>query len=610
MKKWLLRLTPVAAVGLLLAVLLSFTPAGCGPSDTPRAKTTAAGGEAADPWPKFVAAVRNNPDPKATRGAVADLSAGLASTTTDQPGPADLDAIAKGLNLTDAERKQLAGGEYTQRDANHLSECFYLFDAASALGVAVTDPVPVRAAAAFRFVCRQVVLRAVVVDQYGPLPPVPPAFVLNHLSGSGLERALVFVALCRQLDLDAYLIGPPEAAARTWTHPAVGQEQPPKGPFWAVGVRDAGGVLLYDPWRGEPVPTAKAANRPATLAELRADPSACPWLADKEKAWGVTADEVKASGLFLSPPLESLSPRMALLQGKVKAEVGVQVAVDWAAAVRTAEGAAAGAPVGGWNPKGDPTSPVRALARFLPADQGGLDATADGSSLFVRYQLSMLPTDKLSPPVEVINGEAKRQLHLMAAGMFANALLVPPTPREKIQRGQHIEATRELVGHRDRFANILDQIAATPPGADPLTGWYAELDAVYDKVSRARVAGANEAELREEALKFLKDSGKQVERVLGGMVAEAGVGETTYLLALTAHEQAEAAEVAVERAAHDPATPPAAAAEARRKARAAWGNVVTAWKRFAAHADAQANNFPGRKENAAALLARAEALAK
>lgn len=613
MKKWNLRLSPLAVVAFLAAL----TPCGCGPSDGTRATSTGGEKAVADPWPKFVAAVRNNPDPKATRGAVGDLSAGMASLTpSEPPKAADLDALTAALNLTDAERKLLTGSEYPPLDANYLSECLYLFDAAAALGVAASDPVPERAGAAFRFVCRQVVLNPWRAgdpnDPTAPLrdlPPVPPAFVLNRLSGSGLERAVVFVALCRQLDLDAYLIGPPEATTRTWAHPA-GEGQPAKGPFWAVGVRSEQGVLLYDPWRGEAVPSGKATDRPATLAELRADPSVCPWLTDKAKPWGVSADEIKASGLFLAPPLQALSPRMALMHDKLAADVGVRVAVDWAAAVRTAENASGGAPVAGWSPKGDPFSPVRALAHFMPTDQGGLASPSDRGFVFGPYLASLLPQDKVGqPPVEVINLEAQSELRKLASAMFFNALLVPPTPREQIQRGQYNEATKLLVERSDRFFELNERIKGGPGGGESLKGWFDELNTRFDAVSRARGTPA-EAAQREEAGKFLKDTARQVERVIGGMVGEVAMGEVTYLLALAAHEQAEAAELTAVRTARDPAARPGAAADARGKAKSAWGAAVSGWRRFASHADAQMISFPGRKENAVALYSRAEKLAK
>jgi hypothetical protein len=411
---------------------------------------------------------------------------------------------------------------------------------------------------------------------------------------------MAFVALCRQLDLDAYFVGPPAAADRPWTHPGPAPTgQPPKGPFWAVGVRSTDGVLVYDPWRGAAVP-GKAAGRPATLAELRADPTVCPWLADKTAPWDVTADDIKQSGLFLSPPLSALSPRMGRMQDKLKDAVGVRVAVDWPAAVRAAEAVAGGAPVGGWNPTGDKFTPVRVLASFLPLEQGGQDASPASDAIASQYERARLPIDRLlRTPLAVTNGEAQQTLLGLAVMSFGNAFLIAPGPREKIQRGQYNAAVEHLVKRRDEF----DRLRRGQGGAnaEPLDPFYAELNAKFNDATRKR-GTAEAATAREEADKFVRASGRQIDRVVGGMVAESGMAEATYLLALAAHEQAEAAEAA---AARD-----GASGDARKAAKQQWAKAANAWRKYAEFADGQSASFPGRKANADALTARAEQLAK
>lgn len=596
---------PLRSAGLLaVAVGVAFTVgcSGCGTADPNKTTGTSGKAVAADPWPRFVAAVRKNPDPKAARAAVAELTGGLTNAPpSDKPktDPAAVDAAAAALKLTDAEKRYIAGGEYTPLDANHLSECLYLADIVAGLGVTPADPPPVRADAAFRFVCREVVLAPSLFGQT-LLPPVPPTFVLSRGSGSGLERAFTFVALCRQLDLDAYLIGPPSAADQSWTHRGTAADnQPPKGPFWAVGVRTPGGVLLFDPWRGEPVP-GKAADRPITLAELKADPSACPWTADKAKPWDVTADQIKEGGLFLSPPLPSLAPRMATMQEKLRDGVGVQLATDWAAAVRAADGA----PVAGWNPKGDRFTPVRVLGSFLPLDQGGLDATPEKDSLFSQYDIARVPVDRLQLVPVGVNDSAKGALAAVAAGVYREAFLTTPTPRERIQRGQYNVAVEQMVKRRDEFEK---QLRSAPAGGEPeeLKEWYKALNAVFNRLNQAQ-GGVNEQAAREEVDRFLRSSDRFLRQAVGGMMAEVGVGEARYLLALAIHEQAEALEAAAVRAERERN----GTAEARAAAREQWAKAENGWKRYAEYAAAQAASFPGRKQNADALAARAAKLAK
>ncbi len=595
------------SAGLLLVaggVSLVAGCAGCGTGVGPQATTAATRTTvAADPWPKFAAAVRNNPDPKATRAAVAELTAGLTDAAPeDRPKAADPEyvaAVAAALKLTDAEKRFVAGSEFTPLDANHLSECLYLSDVAAGLGVGTSDPPAARADAAFRFVVRQVVLAASVLRN-SLLPPMPPTFVLGRGSGTGLERAATFIALCRQLDLDAYLIGPPQAADQPWTaQGTAGKGQPPRGPFWAVGVRANDGVLLFDPWRGEAVP-GKAAGRPITLAELKADSSACPWTTDKAKPWDVTADLIKESGLFLSPPLSALAPRMTRLQEKVKDSVGVRLAVDWPAAVKAAEGAGGGK-VWGWNPPADPFTPVRALGSFLPLEQGGLDPTPPQKleSVFLQYNLARLPIDRLfRQPPGLGNKRAQDDLSGWAANAYRDAFLVSPNSRERLQRGQYNAAVADLVRRRDDFTKLLGN--TTPD--ESMREWYSSLATVYNRVTQAQTP-ADEAAARDTADKFIRNSGRQVERAVGGMIAEAGVGEASYLLALAAHEQAEAADAAAARAERE-----GGGADARKAAKEQWTRAANGWRRYAPYADAQDASFPGRKATADALTARADTL--
>ncbi len=597
------------SAGLLLVaggVSLAAGCSGCGPADS--TKTTKSGASVAvtDPWPKFASAVRNNPDPKAARAAVAELTAGLTNAApADRPQPAEPEyvaAVAAALRLTDAEKRSVGGSEFTALDANHLSECLYLSDVKAGLGVGASDPPAVRADAAFRFVVRQVVL-APSVGRIALLPPMPPTFVLSRGSGTGLERAATFIALCRQLDLDAYLIGPPQAADQPWTFQGTaGRGQPPKGPFWAVGVRASEGVLLFDPWRGEAVP-GKAAGRPVTLAELKADPSACPWSADKTKPWDVTADAVKASGLYLSPPLSALAPRMTRLQEKLKDGVGVQLAVDWSAAVNGAEVAADGAKVWGWNPPADKFTPVRALGSFLPLEQGGFDPTSPlkAESVFTMYDDARLPIDRLTRlPPGVGNDSAKAALSFWAKNAYREAFLVPPNPRERLQRGQYNAAVADLVKRRDEYGKVLEGATAD----EPLKEWYSGLASAYNRVTQAQTP-ADEATARGGVDKFLRANGPLTNRAVGGMIAEAAVGEAGYLLALAAHEQAEAEEAAAARAERE-----GGGADARKGAKEQWVKAASGWRRYAPYADGQDASFPGRKATFDALSARAEQLTR
>ena len=81
-------------------------------------------------------------------------------------------------------------------------------------------------------------------------------------------KPIVFLALLQQMNLDACLIGPPDAGTKEAVQPFAPNSSPvPRGPFWAVGVRTDNDVLLFDPWRGKafPEPLSKLKSNPDSL---------------------------------------------------------------------------------------------------------------------------------------------------------------------------------------------------------------------------------------------------------------------------------------------------------------------------------------------------------
>jgi hypothetical protein len=600
----------VAVVVLVGVAALLVLPVGCGGGGGSKA-TAKIAAKTEDPWPKFVTALIDDTDPQTCRQLISELNNGLAvGQAGERPrpaGPEESAAVAAALNLTDGERAAFAQAEYSSGDGNHLAECFYLRDAARSLGVSAADPAAVQATVAFRWLCRQVVLNPwIFPEAQGPTaqPPVPPVFVLRRGSGSGLERAYTFLALCRQLDLDAYLIGR-NAADRTWAYQLPGRSNEyPKGPFWAVGVRDGSEILLYDPWRGEPLP-GRTPDRPATLAEVRKDPTAvAAWRDDKQTPWDVAAEDLTGSDVYLSVPLSALAPRMGTLAGQMKGVLDGRVAVDWPAAVKAAEAASGGAAVKGWNPRTDRTTPVRGLNWFLPVAQGGLDDTQEVQAQHTKYLVGLIPRNRLiALPGELAAPEARDRLSALSFGNYAAAFQTQPSPREKMQRGRHFEATKQLVEARDRFRRAVGQ---QPAGGETIERWVQEANRLYAELSKARVADdktfavpARERDVEQ----FWKNTQGPVELILATMIGRPGVAEATYLLALSFHERAEKAEVELNRAWAK--TDKQAIGAAHSLAREEWEKAADWWAKYEEFRDEQDASYPDRAAHAKKLAARA-----
>ncbi len=322
-----------AATGVVVVVLAAFALPGCTRPPTFKADETER--DAVDPWQGVVAQLRRENDPAGCRRILNQLNNDLA-LKPDAPQPVGLTPEAEKtlrelLRLRDDEVKEIRPASFSGLDPVYLAECLYLRDAARSLDVGGLPPGR-QAELAFAWVCRQVVLQPWI--SAGPqgqpvaMPPIPPTAVLRRGSGSGLERAYVFLALLQQLDLDGSLVGPPEAADRDWTFRPEKADGLPRGPFWAVGVRAGADVLLFDPWRGEPVPGPNGQGV-GTLTQVKANPDQLkPWREDKAKPWNVSPDEVKASVPVLAVPLSAVAPRMKRLEEELRSDLPVRLAAD------------------------------------------------------------------------------------------------------------------------------------------------------------------------------------------------------------------------------------------------------------------------------------------
>lgn len=576
---------------------VAFSVGGCGKPPAPdKTAGPTAPREVENPWARAVATLRKETDLGTCRRVMADLTAAAAATggaAALVTPEGDRKTVQAALGLTDDEVKEIAGAGFTSLDAAHLTECFYLRDAAATLDADGLPPLA-KAERALAWVGRQVQLAPASVGRQGQLAPVgsvtpqSPANVLRRGRGCGLDRAVVLIALCRQLDLDAFLVGPP--AANAWPPELPAGKALPE-PFWAVAVRDGTGLHLFDPIRALPVP-GPTAGKPATLAEAKANPDLLkPWAADGK---GVlpTAEEIKASVPYPAVPLSAVSARMAAFQKSAGGELGVRAAVNWAAVAKAAEGC--GSPPVAWNPPGFPLTPVRVQREFLPVADGGV-ATPE---LQNRARLELLPPSL--GRIEELTARAEAGLRDRLRGLVLSAYaraVIESGPRERLQRGLYLDATQLLIKVRDEFRAMSERADGDPARSSAVTDWLAQMNLAYQKLSEAKVDAPADTIRQMEADLQKKWAEKSSEAVILMIVTGYSAGpiqaEATYLLALTRHEQAERAQAAAGKGA---------------AAKEAWAEADGWWERYLPLAAAQDKVFPGRAAHAAAMAARAKSL--
>jgi len=575
------------------------------------------GARAADPWPAAVTDLRKQTDQATCRRVLNQLNTDLTGAATAAPSADETKRLAETLRLNEDEVRELTGTSYTGLDAAYLADALYLRDSARSFDPQGLPP-EAAARAGFEWVCRQVYLRTWVLndpDGQKFAPPLPPTAVLRRGFGTGLERAYVFLALLQQFGLDGCLVGPP------------GREQAPpqaaaadgklgKGPFWAVGVRAGDDVLLFDPFRGEPVP-GPGGKGVGTLGQLKATPDQVKaWREDKANPWDVPPGDVAGATVYLAVPLSAVGPRMRLLDTHLAAGVGVKLAADPKdLADRFARGPA---PVAVWAPPGPggAFSYTRTLAYFLPKTEGGL--TRGDHRLGERLEREQIPW---KAPVS-LPGLHHPEAALMITGHLIQAYqkeLIAPGFREKIQRGQFHDAS-QLLNETDKRLTRAEQRPTGGAGAEALKAWVDKANDLYRRLSDARKPEnrASRDAVEAEVAQFWRDEPGGAEMLIEPILGAVGRAEAGYLLAVCKHEQAERAEerlgratagVAAAKSGREKAEAEDARARARRDAGDAWLSAKDAWERYAGYADRQAGAFPGRAEHARQLAARATKLA-
>ena len=603
----------VVAAVLVGGLALMF---GCSkPLPTDNANTQREGPKV-DPWEAVGRRLRKETDLSACKSALGQLNNDLAERT-DVAGAAALsDEALKSLSaiapLSRDDAAEIRPAAYTSLDPTYVADCFYLYDAARSLDPSGSPPGD-RARVAFAWICRQLYLEPWFLNGQ-QIPAVPPTFALRRGSGAGLERAYVFLSLLQQMGLDGCLIGSPAAHDQPSGVPSLGKDgKPPaaqKGPFWAVGVRVGADILLFEPWRGEPFPGPDGKGI-GTLAQVKANPGQLKaWYEDKAAPWDVKADDVKNATVVLSVPLSALSPRMAMLEQKIKAEMGVTLAID-PVAVRARFAAAApdgpGLPdVKFWNPEGDQFTYCRSLVGFLPLEDGGLDRSEPNARLYTLYLRSLVP-----PAIEDLPKGLKLpvidRLRYVIYSVYSASFFAPPSPRERLQRGRFQDAARDLTQKLQAFGRGQERLRMAEPAE--VAEWCELANSVFDNLNQKRYPNIGQTtpqpdtdpdviEARNAIESFWRNRDGSIRLIVDRATATIGRSEAAFLLALSKHEEAERLQVRAERAGE---------ASATEAATDAWREANNAWNSFLEQAGSTAQT--ARTTHARSLAARAHTFA-
>jgi hypothetical protein len=580
--------------------------AGCGPRVGTGSSEPIAAAPPGDPWETVSRQLRKDTELPSCKAALGQLNNELAERP-GAAGPAPLtgDAIkslAALVPLSPDDLAEIRPAAYSRLDPAYIADCFYLQDAARSLDPSGLAPAE-RARIGFAWVCRQLYLDPWFI-QGQQIPAIPPTYSLRRGSGTGLDRAYVFLALLQQMGLDGCLIGEPGASEKMTFKTSPANDGVNKGPFFAVGVRIGADILLFEPWRGEPFP-GPGGTGIGTLAQVKADPNQLKnWFEDRAKPWDVNAAAIKQASVVLAVPLNSLSPRIALLERKLKAETGVNLAIDPAALrARFAASSPDGPAVTEtkfWNPLGDRFTYCRSLIAFLPLEEGGLDRAPPGERLFSLYWHSMLPLSLLDLPRELKSQAAIERLQTSILAVYGASFFSPPTPRERIQRGRFQDAARDLMEKLQNFGRGQERLRSLDAAA--VTAWCEAANTLYENLNLKRFPTIGqiapqpdtdpEVIAARNAIEEFWRRGEVGHLLIDRATAALGRSEAAFLLALAKHEEAERLQLRADRL-----------GGAANSAANAWLEAANAWDSFLQQNSS--TDLPRRAEHARLLAARA-----
>ncbi len=362
----------------------------------------------------------------------------------------------------------------TASDAYHLDSAFLFRDAARFLEATGSTPLE-QAKTCFEWVMRRIRL----FDQSDEW--LPPAQVLRRGFGNHRDRALVFIELMRQFQVEGCVIA--AEYPKEWHSPLL------------VGLllteADKQEIFLFDPRLGTPIAAAKAQVPKEKEDGRRAEKSGVATLAQANAnhelltASGFPADAAQKLQVFLAPPLAALAPRMRYLEGVLSAMDQISLHQDFAKTWRSFE---LHGPVAVWNergePKAPPPSPVRALRLILPADDGGIDKTGR----IQRYLLNQFPLGSIvghyndMKIYRELSDQPRTMLLQKTMELFGVFYI---QPEEHLLRGQFTEALKRL--ERIRTVAEMEEAAHQPDNAavqKRIAEWRERVRGAYLELAR------------------------------------------------------------------------------------------------------------------------------
>jgi hypothetical protein len=491
------------------------------------------------------------------------------------------------VGLDGAEIQEVGAVNYTLLDGAHVEDCILLKDAARALdldGLSKLESVQ----RILDWVGRELWRNedsASGVRFNEPL--VPTAYILRRGRGNDIERSAAFIEVLHQVGLEGCMICCPSADHRSMRP-------------WLVGVLSHGQIYLYDLRLGVALPGA--GQQPATLKTLLDHPELLTALdGDSSHRYDVAPLDVRHSEIWLAPALSSLSCRMQLLESIWSASNAPRLALNPEELYGHFDKAARGGmPVRFCARQRDGVSPIVALRRFLPPDQGGVD----GSHRRERFEHGMAAwkffpalVERLSPP----DREPGRHLRGVFQRQFSAMFLPSASPRDQMLRGYFDEATQALVRERDEINKYGAMIKSDATIGQDFKNWHQEAVDAYAAYYRARAANpvdVGQLKAAEQGIEAAWRRGDQaVMSLLVGSAAQPLSHRCGRLLALCTHEVAELQQSRANR------QPKGIAVDARQSSRDAWQAAADWWQAYLEDEYAEHSHSPARIWRARALEA-------
>jgi hypothetical protein len=570
---WFLSLRIVVPAGLvLLAVVLGLYLA-LAPRGTITPTNSTDGNRDDDFLNEARLALARDHDEPTCRLAVRQINNHLARKPEEKAPPleqAQQEQLRERFGLDPEELQEIEQGEYTTLDAQHLELCLLLRDIVTSREIDGVHPsggkrivrTPLeRANAIFDWVVRHVRLQG----QEDFL--TPPSYVLRRGWGNARERALIFLALLRQLglpeDRDKVVADNPEDLEHLLGCLLFFSDKEGKSHLWACGVlvprqQD---LYLFDPRLGLPLP-GPGGKGVATLAAVRKDPTLLRQLDSKDHPYDITAEQARAADLYLAVPLSALAPRMQQLEELLTPRIQVRLAAHGFMDTRGTKGeneaeqapserAALQAAARKANLDREPLvriyQPATTLLRdFLPLEKGGVDAGVMVGSQRVhkqdRFNFGLVPWKAL-PEMFISPGGFRPDTPLVTRlrGMFANQfyspVMAPEGPRDRMLRGQILKAIPDLMKELERWPQVNRTPTEIQEMNEEVGRWLDRARDAYAIQARAkRPAEVAEANRTIEEL-WVKQS-QVIQKITRDAVSGPRRVEVNYWLALCKHDLA------------------------------------------------------------------------